>query len=130
MSRAEATSVGGRPTLEETSDATFGCFSYFYPELEVQLVKAKLSPFNNNCWRPFNFTPKAGEPTLLPSGTAYTELLPPLSTLTDVLPAESKKDNYESGVAEQCPVPRCLGLHAPQATARACDPCTAVRHGA
>ena len=30
---------GRLPTLEETRDARIGCFSYFYSELERQLVE-------------------------------------------------------------------------------------------
>ena len=39
-----------QPSVEDTTHARFGCFCYFYNDLTPQLLRAKLSPFNNN-WR-------------------------------------------------------------------------------
>ena len=39
-----------QPSVEDTKHARLGCFSFFYNDLTPQLLRAKLSPFNNN-WR-------------------------------------------------------------------------------
>ena len=61
-----------QPSIEATSEARIGCFSFFYHELAQQLLKAGLSPFNNRWAEPYNFTPEQGEVVLLPPDTPCT----------------------------------------------------------
>ncbi|XP_002154780.1 protein XRP2 [Hydra vulgaris] len=46
-----------QPIIESCSSMRFGCFSFFYPELQVQFKNAGLSVFNNNWSSVYDFTP-------------------------------------------------------------------------
>jgi protein XRP2 len=46
-----------QPVIENSMETKFGCFSCYYPELSDQLVKANLSPLNNNWHSVHNFNP-------------------------------------------------------------------------
>ena len=74
-------------------------------------AQANLSPFNNRWSEPYNFTPNVGDVSFLPLGTPYTQLLPPLSSVTPELLTTEE----EAAVARDCPVPPSVGLHAPTA---------------
>ena len=63
-----------QPSVESTSGACFGCFSFNYLGLAAQLSKANLSPFNNRWAEPYNFTPKVGEVSFLPKGSTSRAL--------------------------------------------------------
>eukprot|EP00967_Tisochrysis_lutea_P105990 scaffold162047_cov29-Tisochrysis_lutea.AAC.1 len=102
-----------QPSIEETSDARFGCFIFYYAELQHQMLRARLSPFNNRWSEPYNFTPAAGWVELLPIGTAYTELLSPLSLASP----DRLRPSEEASVPMQCPVPVTHGTRARIATA-------------
>jgi hypothetical protein len=72
----------------------------FYPELQQQMLRARLSPFNNRWSEPYNFTPHMGKVDFFPVGTAYTELLSPLSTACP----DRLKPTEELSVPTLCPV--------------------------
>lgn len=97
--------VVSQPSVEETTRAQFGCYSFYYPELPLQLLRARLSPFNNRWTEPYNFTPAAGGVELLPVGTPYTALLKPLSAACPERLAPSE----EPSVTALCPVPATHG---------------------
>lgn len=61
-----------QPIIESSSGMKFACYQYFYPELEGQFDAARLSIFNNNWSKLYDFTPAAGETTwsLLPEDTS------------------------------------------------------------
>ena len=103
-----------QPSVEDTTRARFGCFSFYYPELQQQLLRARLSPFNNRWCEPYNFTPEVGSVALLPGGMLYTELLPPLSGVSPdrLTPSE------EPSVPTLCPVPTSHGAGAAAAAER------------
>ncbi|CAH3168235.1 unnamed protein product [Porites lobata] len=63
-----------QPIIESSSGMKFACYQYFYPELEGQFDAARLSIFNNNWSKLYDFTPAAGETTwsLLPEPSAAT----------------------------------------------------------
>lgn len=90
-----------QPSIEETSAARFGCFRMYYPELQQQMLRARLSPFNNRWNEPYNFTPHAGHVDFLPAGTTYTELLSPLSSACP----DRLKPTEEPSVPLLCPIP-------------------------
>ena len=46
-----------QPIIESCSSMRFGCFSYFYPELEQQFKQAGLSIYNNSWSSVYDFTP-------------------------------------------------------------------------
>ncbi|XP_050416490.1 protein XRP2 [Patella vulgata] len=50
-----------QPIIESSRGMKFGCFQYFYPELEGQFKAAGLSVYNNNWSKIHDFTPVPGE---------------------------------------------------------------------
>ncbi|XP_019621821.1 PREDICTED: protein XRP2-like [Branchiostoma belcheri] len=54
-------SCATQPIIEASTGMKFGCFQYFYPELESQFASAGLSVFNNNWSNIHDFTPVPGE---------------------------------------------------------------------
>ena len=46
-----------QPVIESSSNLTFFCHQYFYPELPLQMKAAKLSYLNNKWTDIYDFTP-------------------------------------------------------------------------
>ncbi|XP_076347132.1 protein XRP2-like [Tachypleus tridentatus] len=67
-----------QPSIESCTGIKFGCFSYFYEELEEQFKKAGISIFNNNWNNVHDFTPVAEEQnwTFIPQDVKVEEFLP------------------------------------------------------
>ena len=106
-----------QPSIETTTGARFGCFMYFYPELEGQLVRAQLSPLNNRWYEGYNFTPSVGQILCLPPCYPPEKLVTPLSIACPQLGVNA---NEEERVGVLCPIPQMMGtLVADNCTERA-----------
>ncbi|KXJ12334.1 protein XRP2 [Exaiptasia diaphana] len=67
-----------QPIIESSSGMKFGCFQFYYPELEEQFKAASISVYNNNWSNIHDFTPAAGETTwsLLPEDVQVEDFVP------------------------------------------------------
>lgn len=67
-----------QPVIESSTGMKFGCFQYYYPELEDQFHKADLSIYNNNWSSVHDFTPVPGETnySLLPEEIKIEDRVP------------------------------------------------------
>ena len=52
--------VNTQPIIESSTRVRFGCFQYWYPDLEEQMKKAEVTPWNNNWWNVHDFSPVEG----------------------------------------------------------------------
>ncbi|KAK3726970.1 hypothetical protein QZH41_014713, partial [Actinostola sp. cb2023] len=88
-----------QPIIESSSGMKFGCFQYYYPELEDQFQAADLSLYNNNWSNIHDFTPAAGETTwsLLPED-AQVDAYVPLPTSDDLTDAQVSLSRDHSSV--------------------------------
>ncbi|XP_032232280.1 protein XRP2 [Nematostella vectensis] len=88
-----------QPIIESSSGMKFGCFQYYYPELEGQFEKASLSVYNNNWSNIYDFTPAAGETTwsLLPENSKVEDFIP-LPTTEEFSSMEISTDVQRSTV--------------------------------
>ena len=67
----------------------FGCFRAAYPELSMQMKKAKIDPWNNTWSDIFDFTPQYKPQEnhfyMLSDDLLFDDILPPASTVYDRL---------------------------------------------
>ena len=54
-------SCATQPIIEATTKVKFGCFQYYYPELDSQFKAAEVSVFDSNWSNIYDFTPVPGE---------------------------------------------------------------------
>lgn len=95
---------GTQPVIESSKGMKFGCYQYYYPELEGQFEAAKLSLYNNNWSNIHDFTPAAGETTwgLIPEEDA--------TNIETLIPTpEQYRDRNISSDASMSVVPLTLG---------------------
>ena len=52
--------VNTQPIIESSTRVRFGCFQYWYSDLEGQMKKAEVTPWNNNWWNVHDFSPVEG----------------------------------------------------------------------
>ncbi|XP_021347984.1 protein XRP2-like isoform X1 [Mizuhopecten yessoensis] len=67
-----------QPIIEDSSGMKFGCFTYFYPELEDQFKAAGMSLFNNNWSKIHDFSqdPSENHYSYIPEDVKIEDVLP------------------------------------------------------
>ena len=83
-----------RPIIEMSSNIRLGCFNAYYVELVDQFAFSRLSVFNNNWSTVYDFTPADTlNYSYLPTGTKYTDLVSPISTICPEVLSEEQENN-------------------------------------
>ena len=52
--------VNTQPIIESSTRLRFGCFQYWYSDLDNQMRKAEVTPWNNHWWNIHDFSPVEG----------------------------------------------------------------------
>jgi hypothetical protein len=77
-----------QPVIENCQNITFLCHTYVYDELLEQMLKAKLSVFNNKWTEVFDFTPHRGDGSGLNyslKSTLYPEFVSPFDKVSELV---------------------------------------------